>query len=39
MTKYGMKKQMTSVGVFSPGEPTSVKGTRQKENSCRVRGE
>ena len=39
MTKYGMKKQMTSVGVFSPGEPTSVKGTQQKENSCRVRGE
>ena len=39
MTKYGMKKQMTSVGVFSPGEPTSVKGTQQKENSCRVKGE
>ena len=39
MTKYETKKQMTSVGVFSLGKPTSVKGTRQKEDSCCVRGE
>ena len=38
MTKYGMKKQMTSVGVFSPGEPTSVKGLGKRKTAVVLEG-